>query len=396
MYNCSAHAAHTPCNQLVKIILSALLALGLSAKAFAINHDELSMNGIASNWVLNNELYVAALFLETLESDPQKIFDASGRKRMEFRITTDKWRERNFKKTWARSISINVDDATQKLYSREIIRFSNMLKGPLLYGDKVTIDYTPRKHTRAYINGVQVFYTSKSAFFNALLSAWIGARPPSSDFKTQILKIDRSNMDTQDVLSRYDFIRPDLENQRKKEIQAWVAPAKTSAKPSVKKTVAQTAPVPTSTTAATTTNPQKSTTNASTNATPKKVEVKQPPTPATSVTSSPKPQPVEPSASITSTAKTPPANNLAQPEPEKINTLSEQTTTAAATITAAAPVPNKPAADTSKPTTTALNNAVVKPVTTEKAATPESQVPASSPETNNAFDALLEEIEDES
>lgn len=238
----------------IKLIFTALLWLFHSSHSHAINHDELTLNGMSSHWVLNNELYVGALFLESKANTTEAIMTLSGRKRMEFRITTDKWRSRSFKKTWARSISINIDDADQKEYSNEIIRFSNMLKGPLLYGDKITIDYTPRKHTRVFLNNIQIFYTSNSDFFHAILSAWIGARPPSSDFKNNILVLNKSNLDVQDAMGRYDYIRPDLENQRKKEIESWVkskpAPkpaAKPAPKPAPKPIAPVSAPKPAST-----------------------------------------------------------------------------------------------------------------------------------------------------
>ena len=344
--------------KLARLSLVVIFYLVFHSKAFAISHDELTLNGMASNWVLNNELYVGTLYLEATANTTDSILQASGRKRMEFRITTDKWRQRNFSKTWSRSISINIDDATQKQFSREIIRFSNMLKGPLLYGDKVTIDFTPRKHTRVYINDVQVFFTSKSAFFNAILSAWIGARPPSTDFKKQILQLDESNPDVQDAMGRYDYIRPDLEIQRKKEIQSWVAKPKKKVAPKPKP-----APAPVTT-----------------------------PAPAPAATPAPAPAAIPTPSPVATPAPVPAATPA--PAPAAIPTPSPVATPAPAPASTPAPAPAATPAPapvaTPAPTLVATPEAESVPIQETK--TPEIATETVKKDTS-AFDALLDEMD---
>jgi len=230
---------------------SALFKLGLSIlfttlslQASAITHDDLDLSGISSYWNLNNEMYVGTLWLQVPASTPEGIEQAPGLKRMEFRITADKWRQRNFAKIWARSISINNAPEFQQKYGKQIQAFSNMLKGPLLYGDKVTIDFTPDKGLKTKVNETVLFSHPDEAFFNGLVRVWTGPRPPSSDFKEAILRINHSDLATQDDIARYDYIAPDLVGKRNKEIAAWVVVAKPKPKKKPKpKPVVKAAPV---------------------------------------------------------------------------------------------------------------------------------------------------------
>lgn len=189
--------------------------------SYSYSQESLTMTGIGSYTVLDNELFVAILYLDQAYETPNAMLIAPTAKRMEMLITVDKWRQRSFAKTWGRAITLNNDQQTQELLSADIIQFSRILKGPLQYGDKLIISTDGSNNTSISINGTKLMQTSTEGFFNALLKTWIGERPPTEDFKQQMLAIDPELPITADILSRYEYIRPLLEVQRHQETKSW-------------------------------------------------------------------------------------------------------------------------------------------------------------------------------
>lgn len=217
MYGSSSTFA-SPVLAKVALLLSFLC---FSVASQALSHSELNMNGIASYWSLSSEIYAAALYMEEPHDTEDGILYAPGLKRMEMRVVADKWRERSFAKIWTQAIIINNDKEIQQALVKEIAEFTRMPKGPFLYGDKITIDYTPGDGTRVKVNDTELLHIENELFFNALLRTWIGARPPSTEFKDYILKLDESDLVVSDLLGFYDHIEPDLQVKRYKETAAW-------------------------------------------------------------------------------------------------------------------------------------------------------------------------------
>src|SRR5690554_2530391 len=87
-----------------------ILALIISPLSFAQPDKEfnnLVLNGMASHWVLTQELYIGTLFLPKKTKSPIAIRSLDGRKRMEMRVSTSSWRQRSFRTTWLQLISVN-------------------------------------------------------------------------------------------------------------------------------------------------------------------------------------------------------------------------------------------------------------------------------------------------
>lgn len=206
----------TPPVTLLLLLIFCIAALSTKATA-----DELKLNGIASFNALNQEIYVAALYLEQPASTEQQVLDATGKKRMEFRISRDKWYKRSFTKTWARAITINNDTPTQEALAKYIVHFSHIPDGPLLYGDTITIDHKPNVGSTIKINGVTLLTIKKPKFFNTIVKAWIGKRPPSSDFKQRILTLDVQDITTKNLIERFKYIEPIDIKSRVKTVRSW-------------------------------------------------------------------------------------------------------------------------------------------------------------------------------
>jgi periplasmic protein TonB len=183
-------------------------------------HEALPMTGIADHWQLRQEVYIGALYLPSQPKTPEDILAMSGPRRMELRVTAEKFSPRQWSEMWNQQLIINNSgkDELQGL-TDEVISFTSLLKDSLTNGDDVTIDYTPKVGVEIALNGTTLYRTRQERFFNVLLKAWIGPRPPSSEFKRNIVTLPQGD-ETQDLIDRYTVVLPD--NKRKSEIAAWV------------------------------------------------------------------------------------------------------------------------------------------------------------------------------
>ena len=214
----------------MKKLVLVLIALIICTKAFAqpkSNYDDLTLNGLASYSELRKEYFIAALYLETFSQDSGSIMNYSGMKRMEMRIVIDEWSPRRFAQHWNQAILINNEEEAQKKHSDQILAFIDIPQEALITGDRLTIDLHPTAGTTIYLNGNKVFNTPNIEFFDVLLNTWIGSRPPSSDFKRDILTLPTDSAGTE-LLTRYQALAPS--NARTKQVAAWFKPAKSSSK----------------------------------------------------------------------------------------------------------------------------------------------------------------------
>ncbi len=201
------------------LTLSLLLGgLSLPASAQEDSFDELPLNGLAAFIQLRNEYYIGALYLESLSQDSGSAFNFSGRKRMDIRVTIDKWSQRSFAKQWNQLILINNEQERLEQFTDQILAFTDLPKDDLLVGDTITIDMHPSKGTTIYLDGKKAIHTDDKEFFDILLNTWIGQRPPSSDFKNDILTLPTDQAGTE-LLVRYQALAPS--NERSNKVAGW-------------------------------------------------------------------------------------------------------------------------------------------------------------------------------
>ena len=203
------------------------LSAPLSAQAQDVAFEELPLNGLAAYVQLRKEYYIGGLYLESMSQDAQSTFNFSGRKRMQMRITIDKWSPRRFAQQWNQLILINNDQESLDEFSDQILAFIDMPKDNLIAGDVITIDLDPERGTTVYLDGTKVFTERNNAFFDILLNTWIGQRPPSSDFKNHILTLPTDREGT-DLLTRYENHSTD--KSREKKVASWIKPSKSKTK----------------------------------------------------------------------------------------------------------------------------------------------------------------------
>lgn len=231
------------------IVLGSMLSMmALAGPA----HDKLPMTGIADKWQLRQEVYIGALYLPATAKTPEEVLNMAGPKRMELRITANKLSTRQWSEQWNQAININNAGKDElKGLTDDVIAFTGLPKDSLTNGDRITIDYTPKAGVDISINGTTMYKSRNDRFFNALVKAWVGPRPPSSDFKRNIVTLP-TDAETKDLIDRYSVVLP--EDSRKAEVAAWVKGAepkvvekpapKPEPKPAPKAVVAVPVPAP--------------------------------------------------------------------------------------------------------------------------------------------------------
>ena len=193
--------------------------------------DDLQLNGVASHEVLRRELYIGALYLPTLEHNSEVILAHPGRVRMELRILADRWSPRGFAELWNPAININNDVAALNKWSNQIGNFTNVLPESLVYGDQLVINFIPKRGTFISVNGTQLLNIKGDAFFPLLLRTWIGLRPPSSDFKDQMLTLVKGTSGEDDLQQRFEATVPS--GRRRAEVAAWITKSSADSIPRV-------------------------------------------------------------------------------------------------------------------------------------------------------------------
>ena len=274
---------------MMKLILLFITIIATSTAYGQQNTDynDLSLNGLASYEQLRKEYFIAALYLESFTQDSDSIMNYSGMKRMELRIVIDEWSPRRFAQHWNQAMLINNKSDAQEKFSEQILAFTNIPKESLISGDIITIDLHPDSGTTVSIDGIKIYNTSSVDFFDVLLNTWIGARPPSSDFKRDILTLPTDAAGTE-LLTRYEALGPD--NSRKKQVAGWVKSSPAKEKAAVAAVAATTAKVASSASAG---SMSTTTVTASGSSSPTKPQVpgktSQAPTRATTKAEAPKP-----------------------------------------------------------------------------------------------------------
>ncbi|MGI9295288.1 MAG: TonB family protein, partial [Pseudomonadales bacterium] len=208
---------------MTKRIVNALFTLCvLSAhNAFAqVAESDLSLNGLAVHSQLRAEIYMGAVYAEVGSSHEQMLLDSDQNKRMELRVLAKRWSARGFAEYWNQALIINNNEQDLKKFAREIRQFTSAIRGKLIPGDKIVIDYHVNQHTRLSVDGVQLMSVNKDPlqFFQLLLRCWVGPRPPSSEFKNDILNLPTGES-AGGLLARYEALLP--VSGRNKTVTAW-------------------------------------------------------------------------------------------------------------------------------------------------------------------------------
>lgn len=190
-------------NAFLWFVCSFSMLFHVSANAQS-NVDGMTLLGMSEFSELRRPFYIGALYADSPTSDPALLLEAQGRARMEMRVTADRWSMRRFSSQWTRSIFVNNSQSQLLKFDDSFIQFNSLLNRPFTTGDIITIDGFPDGTSTVTVNGIEAMKVHKPGFFQLLLSKWIGAKPPTTEFRNNML----SNNGDIDLQARFASLEP--------------------------------------------------------------------------------------------------------------------------------------------------------------------------------------------
>ncbi|MCO7224010.1 TonB family protein [Pleionea sp. CnH1-48] len=171
------------------------------------NGITLNLQGTAVYKNLREDIYIAQLFATGNSLKIKELMQDDVAKRMSLRIMQDRISARSFTRLWKERIAINNERAVWQPFGSEIAKFTKAIAYTYEKGDQVDIELLPNEAIKVYIDKVEFYKTTNLAFYNLLLSTWIGEIPPTKAFKKDITS-DNSTDKQEELLALYDTLVP--------------------------------------------------------------------------------------------------------------------------------------------------------------------------------------------
>lgn len=153
-----------------------------------VNGQVLQLNGMGLRkkavFMAVFKVYVGALYLTKKSSDPATILSADEPREMVMHFLRDVGKDR-LVEAWKEGFAGNAPAAQTKL-AKEIDRFLGFWRD-VAEGEEVLMTYVPGKGTTVSFAGKEVGTIEGKEFADALLSVWLGPKPPSADLKAGLL-----------------------------------------------------------------------------------------------------------------------------------------------------------------------------------------------------------------
>ncbi|ETN93096.1 hypothetical protein U062_00981 [Gammaproteobacteria bacterium MOLA455] len=195
--------------------LQIIIALSLASVSFA--QTELIMNGGSIYTDLGKDQFAAALYLETQQKNPNTAHSMAGEKRMEVRVLNN-YSKRRWFNLWMQSISINNSRESFSESAQDLMTLMQAAKSAPQKGDFIEYLSSPDQGTSMRFNGTELVAGLPGEVFDLLLNTWIGAIPPTTSFKDEILGKQR-NPEAVDLLDRVT-----TDPQRVDLAASWIRP----------------------------------------------------------------------------------------------------------------------------------------------------------------------------
>lgn len=202
-------------NHLLRVLISiSLLMLCQLARA------EPMLNGIGVHQELGQEMFIGALYSESLSNDADTLINNNQPMRMELKIVAaDGLTTRRFSRLWIEGMAVNSRADALTAQADNMVKFDGLFKSRFLKDDFIVFTNTPGKGVDIAVNGVVLGNINDNTFFAMLLSTWIGKIPLSSDYRDSLLKV--GDVDAS-LRGRFSMIIPTA--ARTSEIKAWTGP----------------------------------------------------------------------------------------------------------------------------------------------------------------------------
>ena len=198
------------------LVLFLISTLGLAPVALAGKSSKLEMTGIASYTELRRPYYIGALYLDQPVVSSGQVLSSWGKRRMEMRITAQRWTPRRFSSQWTQALILNVEPGKLERYANAFVEFNNLPRNAFRKGDHIVVESDKKGRTRVSVNGTEMFNENTPGFFEVLLATWLGDKPPSTEFKQAVM----ANVDAA-LLAQYNALQPGAE--RTAVVAAWLS-----------------------------------------------------------------------------------------------------------------------------------------------------------------------------
>jgi len=184
---------HKSLISLALVMFVALSAIALNAASLAgvtlpdsqqVAGKTLVLNGLGLRTKMMAKVYVAGLYLEQKSSDPNAITKSDTPKRIVMHFVYHP-----SKSQMADAFNDGFNDnapAAVKTLKPDIDNLNGALED-LKAGDEMVFTYVPGTGTTLAINGKDKVTIAGQPFAQALLSVWLGPKPPTADVKKGML-----------------------------------------------------------------------------------------------------------------------------------------------------------------------------------------------------------------
>lgn len=185
-----------------------------------LTHAEPMLNGIGIHQELGREVFIGALYSESLSNDADTLMNNVQPMRMELKIVApDGLTTRRFSRMWIEGMAVNARADALTAQADNMVKFDGLFKGRFLKDDVISFNNIPGSGVDIAVNGVLLGNIEDNVFFSMLLSTWIGKIPLSSDYRDSLLKV--GDVDS-GLRGRFSVIAPTA--SRTAEIKTWTAP----------------------------------------------------------------------------------------------------------------------------------------------------------------------------
>lgn len=211
------------------LLFMLMLALALPTRSAdwerVQTHDNqiLFLQGIGLNRQLNEDFYLASLYLAQTSPDSSALYDNTQSRRLHFRVLVDRIYAAGINRHFRDLMLINNPRDELVREATTIQRFTGLFKLGLLRGDEVLIDFRANKATTIWVNAVKVAEFSPR-LFDLILRGLIGDKPPGQLFKTQLM--GNQNPDRGALIAKFDTT---VASEERLKLYATVEPAPTPA-----------------------------------------------------------------------------------------------------------------------------------------------------------------------
>lgn len=165
-------------------VMAGELAGVVVPERISVGDTTLVLNGMGLRKKAVFKVYVGALYLAQKSADPVAILAADAPRRMVMHFLRDVGRDR-LVDAWKEGFAGNAPQAQTRL-AREIERFLSFWQD-VRDGEEVTMTYLPGKGTTVAFGGRELGTIEGKEFADALLSVWLGPKPPSEELKAGLL-----------------------------------------------------------------------------------------------------------------------------------------------------------------------------------------------------------------